>query len=108
MPELYESGGVLYAVQSTYALPDSAWCFELSEAAPAPASWADIPGAVSHLPGPAFFVAVVPDEDPSTIPTVHVRGGEHAVPYEVIAWFLGKVAVEVERARQGFTALRAE
>lgn len=104
MPELYESGGRRYAVQSTYAVPNSAWCFELSEAAPAPASWADIPGAVSHLPGPAFFVVEVPDEDPSATPTVHIRDGEHAVPYEVVAWFMGKVAIEVERIRSHLSA----
>ena len=80
----------------------------MSEAAPAPASWADIPNAASHLPGPAFLVAVVPDEDPSAIPTVHIRGGEHSVPYEVLAWFLGKVGLEVERARTEFAALCAE
>lgn len=98
--ESREHAGRRYAVQFTYALPDDAWCVELSEAVPAPASWADIPGAETHLPGPAFMVAVVPDEDPEREPTVHIHSSdEHVVPFEVMHWFMEKVAEEVERCR---------
>ncbi|MEU8070999.1 MULTISPECIES: hypothetical protein [unclassified Micromonospora] len=42
---------------------------ELSEAAPAPAAWTDIPNAGPHRPGPAFLTAVVPEaKGPSRFP----------------------------------------
>ncbi|WP_328708408.1 hypothetical protein [Microbispora hainanensis] len=73
---------------------------ELSEAVPAPAAGADIPNAETHLPGSAFITAMVPDEDPTREPTIHVHGnGEHAVPYEVMRWYMEKVAQEIERCR---------
>ncbi|MET4647879.1 hypothetical protein ABZY10_14565 [Streptomyces sp. NPDC006539] len=87
--ELREHAGRHYAVQFHYALPDDAWCVELSEAAPAPAAWAEIPDAETHLPGAAFLVAVVPDEDPDLEPTVRIHSpDEHVIPYEIMRWFL--------------------
>ncbi|GAA4566492.1 hypothetical protein [Planotetraspora kaengkrachanensis] len=101
--EEFERAGARYAVQFTYALPDDAWYVELSEAVPAPAAWADIPNAKTHLPGPAFVTAVVPDEDPTREPTIHVHGDgkERAIPYEVLRWYMEKVSEEVERCRAG-------
>lgn len=100
MPELRVHAGRHYAVQFHYAVSDHAWCVELSEAVPAPAAWAGIPDAVTHLPGAAFLVAVVPDEDPDPEPTVHLRGhDERAVPYEVMRWFMEQVAGQVEHCR---------
>jgi hypothetical protein len=105
MPEVREHAGRHYAVQWHYALPDNAWAVELSEAVPAPDSWADNPDAVTHLPGPPFLVALVPDEDPALEPTVHVTGpGEHVVPYPVMVWFMEHVAAEVERCRTALAA----
>ena len=99
--EEFIHAGVRYAVQFTYALPDDAWCVELSEAVPAPAAWADIPNAETHLPGDAFFTAIVPDEDLTREPTIHVHGNsERAVPYDVMCWYMEKVAQEVERCRR--------
>lgn len=100
MAELREHNGRYYAVQFHYALPDDSWAVELSEAVPAPAEWAEIPGSPSHLPGPAFLVAYVPDEDPALEPTVHIHShDEHVVPYEVMRWFMKHVGGEVERVR---------
>lgn len=104
MPELREHAGRHYAIQFHYSLPDDAWCVELSEAVPAPAAWAEIPNAQTHLPGPAFIVAVVPDEDPDLEPTVHIRShDEHVVPYEIMRWFMDQVTKEVESCRAALT-----
>lgn len=89
-----------YAVQFMYAVPDDAWYVELSEAVPAPASWTDIPDAVTYLPGPALLLAVVPDEDPTREPTISIpRVEERDIPYEVMRWYLEKVTEEVDRCR---------
>ncbi|CAL9611562.1 hypothetical protein SUDANB145_05629 [Streptomyces sp. enrichment culture] len=54
---------------------------ELSEAVPAPAAWAEIPSAGTHVPGMTFLVAVIPDEDPDLEPTVHIHShDEHVIP----------------------------
>jgi hypothetical protein len=98
--ELLEHSGHRYAVQFCYALPFDAWCVELSEAVPAPTSWAEIPGARAFLPGPACLVAVVPDEDPDLEATVHIdRHDVRVIPYKVMRWFMDKVADEAERCR---------
>ncbi|MEU6763940.1 hypothetical protein ABZ916_15625 [Streptomyces sp. NPDC046853] len=103
--ELREHAGRHYAVQFHYALPDDAWCVELSEAVRAPEAWADVPGAATHLPGPAFLVAVIPDEDPDLEPTVHFHGDdEHVIPYAIMRWFMENVAEEVERCRAALEA----
>ncbi len=65
MPELRVHAGRHCAIQSYYALPDDAWRMELSEAEAAPAAWAELPNAETHLPGAAFVVAMIPDEDPN-------------------------------------------
>ncbi|TQS25054.1 hypothetical protein [Microbispora sp. KK1-11] len=98
-----EHADTRYAVQFTYALPDDAWYVELSEAVPAPAAWADIPNAETHLPGPAFITAVVPDEDPTREPMIHVHSGRkaRAIPYKVMRWYMEKVSEEIERCRAG-------
>ncbi|MFJ3229352.1 hypothetical protein ACIPJS_39475 [Streptomyces sp. NPDC086783] len=103
MPELRVHAGRHYAVQFHYALPDDAWCVELSEAVPVPATSAEIPNAETHLPGVAFLVAVVPDEDPDLEPAVHIhRHDEHVIPYEITRWFMEHVAEQVERCRIAF------
>lgn len=91
------------------SLPTSAWCVELSEAVPAPESWADRPNSPAHLPGPSFIMAAVLDEDPKAEPTVHVRSPEgYAIPYEVMLWFMERVAEEVERCRAAMSAMDCE
>lgn len=102
MPELRVHAGRHYAIQFHYALPDDAWCVELSEAVPAPASWAEIPNAETHLPGAAFVVAVIPDEDPKLEPAVHIHGHDEHVPYEIMRWFMEQVAEQIERCRLAF------
>ncbi|MEV8454630.1 hypothetical protein AB0467_23265 [Streptomyces sp. NPDC052095] len=103
MPELRVHAGRHYAVQFHYALPDDAWCVELSEAVPAPDAWAGIPEAATRLPGSAFVVAVIPDEDPALEPTVHIHShDEHVIPYEIMRWFMEQVAEQVERCRLAF------
>ena len=98
-----EHAGRHYAIQFGYSLPDDAWQVELSEAGPAPAEWAAKPAAVQHLPGAAFLVAVIPDEDPKLEPTVHIHShDEHVIPYEIVRWFMEHVAEEVERCRAAF------
>jgi len=105
--EVREHTGRHYAVQFHYALPDDAWCVELSEAVPAPESWADIPNAETHLPGAACLTAVVPDEDPDLDPTIRVHSpGGHAIPYEIMRWFMERVAEQVEGCRAGFATRR--
>jgi hypothetical protein len=107
--ELREHAGHHYAIQVHYALPDDAWCVELSEAVPAPAAWAEIPDAETHLPGTAFLVAVVPDEDPNLEPTVHIHShDEHVIPYEIMRWFMENVAEEVERCRAALAQGKTE
>ncbi|MFF3325749.1 hypothetical protein [Streptomyces sp. NPDC002889] len=90
-----EHGGRWYAVQFTYALPDDAWRVELSEMVPVP-EW----GADARIPGQDFMAALVPDEDPSREPEVHVHSPDgRAVPYEIVCWFMDHVADEVARCR---------
>ncbi|MEV6181065.1 hypothetical protein [Streptomyces sp. NPDC052015] len=101
--ELREHAGRHYAVQFHYALPDGSWAVELSEAVPAPDAWAEIPNAETHLPGAAFLVAFVPDEDPGLEPTVHIHShDEHVIPYEIMHWFMELVADQVDRCRIAF------
>ncbi|MFI5681285.1 hypothetical protein [Streptomyces cellulosae] len=101
--ELREHAGRHYAIQFHYALPDDAWAVELSEAVPAPAAWAENPNAERHLPGAAFLVAFVPDEDPNLEPTVHIHShDEHVIPCEIMRWFMEQVAEQVERCRIAF------
>ncbi|MEW2384472.1 hypothetical protein AB0873_20605 [Micromonospora sp. NPDC047707] len=89
MAEEFEHAGVPYSVQFAYDM--DAWCMELSEA-----------NAVTRLPGPAFLVAVVPDEDMAPEPTIHVGStGERDIPYEVMRWFMAKVAEQVEQRGAG-------
>ncbi|MEU9592293.1 hypothetical protein AB0D84_21625 [Streptomyces sp. NPDC048193] len=103
MPELRVHAGRRYAIQFHYALQDDAWCVELSEAVPAPTPWAEIHSAEKHLPGVAFLVAVIPDEDPDLEPTVHIHShDEHVIPYEIMCWFMEHVAEQVERCRIAF------
>lgn len=98
--ELREHAGRHYAIQFHYAVPDDSWAVELSEAVPAPAAWAAFPDAEAHLPGPAFLVAFIPDGDPGLGPTVHIHSqDEHAIPYEIIRWFMELVADHVDRCR---------
>ncbi|MFK4268555.1 hypothetical protein [Streptomyces milbemycinicus] len=76
---------------------------ELSEAVPAPAAWAENPNAGRYLPGAAFLVAFVPDEDPNLEPTVHIHShDEHVIPYEIMRWFMEQVADQVEPCRIAF------
>jgi hypothetical protein len=97
MPELRDHEGHLFAVQYCYSVPDGAWHIELSEAVPAPESWATLPNAPTHLPGPAIILAAVPDEDPSEQPTIHLYSGvDRAIPYEIAQWFMEKVTESVE------------
>lgn len=98
--ELRAHAGRHYAIQFHYALPDNAWAVELSDAVAAPAAWADLPDAETHIPGRAFLVAYVPDEDPNGEPTVHVHShDEHVIPYEIMRWFMEQAADQVERCR---------
>ncbi|MFD9036313.1 hypothetical protein ACFVZW_35040 [Streptomyces sp. NPDC059567] len=102
--ELQEHTGRHYAVLFHYALSDDAWAVELSEAVPAPAKGDENPNAaVTHLPGAAFLVALVPDEDPNLQPTVRVYSpDERTVPYAIMRWFMEQVADQVERCRIAF------
>ncbi|WP_329343782.1 hypothetical protein OG866_44285 [Streptomyces sp. NBC_00663] len=109
MPELRVHAGRHYAIQFHYALPDDAWCVELSEAVPAPVAWAEMHNAETHLPGAAFLVAVIPDEDPDLEPTIHIHShDEHVIPYEIMRWFMEHVAQQVERCRIAFEQGEAE
>jgi hypothetical protein len=95
--DAWEADGKRYCVQATYALPDDAWCLELSETVPAPAAWAAIDGAVRELPGNPFLIAVVPDEDLTRSPSVVI--GDHEVPFEVLQRFVALVEAEDARVR---------
>ncbi|MFF9000489.1 hypothetical protein ACF1GW_13940 [Streptomyces achromogenes] len=107
--ELREHAGRHYAVRFHYALPDDAWAVELSEAVPASGVWAGNPDAETHLPGAAFMVAFVPDEDPDLEPTVHIHShDEHVIPYEIMRWFMEQVADQAERCRTAFAQSRRE
>lgn len=100
MPGLKEHDGQVFAVQYCYSVPDSAWHIDLSEVEPVPEPWATA-SSVASLPGPSFILAVVPDEDPSAQPVIHLYSGvDRAIPYEVMQWFMEKVAEEVESHRQ--------
>ncbi|MFF1549178.1 hypothetical protein [Streptomyces sp. NPDC058291] len=102
--ELREHAGRHYAVLFHYALPDDAWSVELSEARPTSARTAENSDAVvTHLPGAAVLRVLVPDEDPNLEPTVRIYSpDEHAVPYEIMRWFMEQVADQVERCRIAF------
>ncbi|MFC4612260.1 hypothetical protein ACFO9E_31590 [Streptomyces maoxianensis] len=57
-------------------------------------------GADARMPGRDFMAALVPDEDPSREPEFHVHSPDgHVVPYEIVHWFMGHVADEVQRCR---------
>ncbi|WP_228446958.1 hypothetical protein [Streptomyces paludis] len=76
---------------------------ELSEAVPAPAARPETPNAATHLPGPAFLVALIPDEDPDLEPAVRTYSpDEHVIPYAIMQWFMELVADQVERCRIAF------
>lgn len=105
MAQLREHDGRHYVVAFKYSLPDDAWQVELSEAVPSPASWADLPNSPAMLPGQPFLSAEVPDEDPSREPTIHFDPRrDHAIPFEVMRWFMNHVAGEVERCRAAMAA----
>ncbi|WP_436842705.1 hypothetical protein [Streptomyces flaveolus] len=70
--ELRIHGGRHYAARFPYALPDDAWCVELSEAVPAPAARREIPDAAAHLPGAPFRGAA-----PARQPRAGQRPGHH-------------------------------
>lgn len=58
---------------------------------------------VTRLPGAAFVVALVPDEDPNLEPPVHIHGhDQYLVPYEIMRWFMEQVTDQVERCRTAF------
>jgi hypothetical protein len=49
--------------------------------------------------------AEVPDEDPLREPTIHFDPRrDHAIPFEVMRWFMGRVADEVERCHAAMEA----
>ncbi|MFJ4869608.1 hypothetical protein [Streptomyces sp. NPDC088757] len=98
--ELREHAGRHYVVLFHYALPDDAWAVELSEARSVSAGSGT---EVTHLPGPACLVALVPDEDPNLEPIFRVYSpDERVVPYEIMSWFMAQVADQVERCRIAF------
>lgn len=97
--ELLEHAGRHYAALFHYALPDDSWRLELSEAVPVP-DRADIPGAEKYRHGTALIAALVPDEDPSLEPTVHLCSlNDCFIPYEVMRWFMQYVDAEVQSCR---------
>ncbi|MFF4243651.1 hypothetical protein ACFYY2_04145 [Streptomyces sp. NPDC001822] len=101
--ELREHAGHHYAVQFHYALPDDSWAVELSEAVPAPGAVTETPNAATRVPGQAFLVALIPDEDPGLEPTVRIHSpDEHVIPYEIMQWFMEQVADQAERCRTAF------
>ncbi|MFF9627257.1 hypothetical protein [Streptomyces griseosporeus] len=58
---------------------------------------------MTHLPGAAFLVTHVPDEDPNLQPTVRVWSpDERVVPYKIMRWYMKQVADQVERCRIAF------
>ncbi|MFE4850517.1 hypothetical protein [Streptomyces sp. NPDC056690] len=78
MPELREHAGRRYAVQHHHALPDDAWCLELSEAV---LVQAESPNPVTYRAGRTFLAAYIPDGDPDLEPTIHIHGhDEHVTP----------------------------
>jgi len=104
MSGLREHGGRHFAV--TRSEPDDVWCLELSEAVSAPASWAGIPNAVTHLPGRNLVIAVVPCEDRTVEPTMcFLRNDEDIeIPYEIMRWFMEMVAEDVQHCRAAMSA----
>ncbi|GLY36955.1 hypothetical protein Amsp01_029790 [Amycolatopsis sp. NBRC 101858] len=79
-----EHAGHHYGVQFMYALPEDAWFVELTDVAS----------------DRMIMMAVVPDEDLTIEPTVRVHAPEvYSVPYEVMVWFMAKVAEEIARSR---------
>lgn len=99
--ELKEHAGRHYAVLFHYALSDDAWSVELSAASDEGAENPDT--AVTHLPGAAFLVTHVPDEDTNLQPTLRIWSPtERVVPYEVMRWYMEQVADQVERCRIAF------
>ncbi|MEY9871226.1 hypothetical protein ABH931_000691 [Streptacidiphilus sp. MAP12-33] len=93
MADYWDHGGVRYAIQSIYSLPDDAWCFELSRARPDPQT------TQGWLPGNAVVFALVPDEDLSLEPTIHFDAKELDLPLAVLARFMEIVTAEAERCR---------
>jgi hypothetical protein len=86
------------------------WCLELSEAVPAPASWASLPEPVTHTPGRNLVIAVIPCEDPTTEPTVDfLRSAEDvSIPFEIMRWFLDLVAQDMQHSRAVFKVSGSE
>ncbi|MDE3725217.1 hypothetical protein PWG71_27875 [Nocardiopsis sp. N85] len=98
--QLREHAGRHYAIQLHYALPDDSWAVELSEAQPRPGPVPEALDEVSCIPGKAFLVAFVPDEDPALEPTVHIHGhDDQVIPYEIMRWFMEVTTGEAERCR---------
>ncbi|MFF5634492.1 hypothetical protein [Streptomyces sp. NPDC012825] len=58
---------------------------------------------LTHLPGPACLVALVPDENPNREPAFRVYSpDERVVPYEIMSWFMEQVVDQGERCRVAF------
>ncbi len=74
-----------YAITAMYSVPDDAWYLELD--------------LVREQR--AVVTAVVPDEDPAREPTVcfDPRGRHLDIPYEVMRWFMDRVADEIRTSR---------
>ncbi|MFJ7065102.1 hypothetical protein [Streptomyces sp. NPDC101115] len=74
-----------YTITRLYSVADDAWYLELDE-------------AVGQR---MLVVATVPDEDPAREPNVwfDARGGERAIPYDVLRWFMDEVAEEIRTSR---------
>ncbi|WP_410586827.1 hypothetical protein [Amycolatopsis sp. lyj-23] len=76
--------GRYYGVQFMYAVPDDAWFVELSDV----------------TSGSVIMIGVVPDENLTVEPAVRVCApAGHCVPFEVMAWFMEKIAEEIARSR---------
>ncbi|MEU8531143.1 MULTISPECIES: hypothetical protein [Streptomyces] len=90
---LHEHPSRAYELQLMYSVPDDAWYLELDHIADQR----------------TVMTAIVPDEDPERQPTVCVDpvSGHHAIPYDVVRWFMGHVEFEIERSR-GWMELRPD
>ncbi|MCC3761731.1 hypothetical protein K3N28_01415 [Glycomyces sp. TRM65418] len=102
-----EHKGVQYAIEVGYLGDEEAWMLELSEARHAPESWSESFKTVPWLPGEAFLMALVPDEDLDREPSLHLFGPNgKELPHAVMLWFMEVVAEEVARCRANLEQAR--
>ncbi|WP_225800249.1 hypothetical protein [Streptomyces sp. NK15101] len=89
--EMREDEGEYYCFRSAHVESEEAWVFELSEARPAPASWAGTEHEGAVMPGVVMVAVVAHDAEVEKPPFVRFDP-EQPVPFALMKRFVARVA----------------